>query len=474
VVVLLLATIGLTVTLNRSMSSKTELKIAHNDLVGKQALATAEAGLRRAAKLIGDDTADGLNDELENGGTGDTSTGSGMFNFGGIVTDGSHTCKASFRFKAFPDIAGNDGYCVQVQDNFDETTAPNDPFTDIDNRVELIAIGLKAAARREVRAILQYDPGPDCALLTGRNLSITGDPTINGRKGCTHSDGDTTVSSDPVLAKGATASGTLNISGNPTLEGTVNPAGYAADHQAQAQMTIPSVRPFNFGSGNVNLATEVSALGNNGYLLTVGGNVYEGGTWSCTPTCSFSGGPIATGSWNGWAFHPGTPANWDFNGMAPPNGAFFVEGWVTISSSPGSAGSPWLATIIALDSIQVIGNPTMAPFTTTGNLRNLLLVSGNDVELNGSAGLNSYQGAVFAHQQFKLNGNPGYTGFIIAEDGLSNWTGDPVPACTDGKDLICDGNTSLVSGDPAITYDGLSTSGYGDSIELADWHETGE
>jgi hypothetical protein len=65
-------------------------------------------------------------------------------------------------------------------------------------------------------------------------------------------------------------------------------------------------------------------------------------------------------------------------------------------------------------------------------------------------------------------------GFILAEDGLSIWAGDPANECTDGKDLICDPNGSLVSGNPTITYDGLSTVGYGDSIELADWHETAE
>ena len=468
VVVLLLATIGLTLTLNRSMSSKTELKIAHNDLLGKQALAAAEAGLRHAAKLIGDDAVDGLNDELENDGTG--GAGSGMEDFGEVTPE---VCPADvggkFRFKAFGGES-DDGYCVQVQDNFDETTAPNDRNSDVDGHVKLIAIGIKATARRRVEAM--FNPDPDCALLTRSRLNIVGDPNVNGRKGCTHSNGDTAIPGDPVLEKGATASGTMNISGHPTLEGTTpDPTSYATDHQNQAAKSIPSVRPFSFGAGNVNLAAEVAAV--NGYRLASDGNVYQGGTWDCTVNpCTYSGTPLTTLplGW-GWTYTSDSDSNpaakWDYSGGGPLDGAFFVEGWVTISSSPSSGH----ATIIALNSIQVSGNPSLAPFTTapTHPLRNLLFVSGNDVELSGNPNLN---GAIFAHQQFKLSGSAILNGFIIAEDGQSNWT--LAPDCTSDKDLICDPNGSLVSGNPIITYDGLSTVGFGDTIELVDWHETGE
>jgi hypothetical protein len=361
---------------------------------------------------------------------------------------------------------------VRVEDNFDETTEPNNPDADVDGRVKLIAIGLKATAKRTVEAM--FNPIPDCALLTRSRLNIVGDPNVNGRKGCTHSNGDTAIPGNPLLEKGATASGTMDISGHPTLEGTnPDPTDYASNHQNQAAKPIPRVRPLSFGAGNVNLAAEVAAV--NGYRLAYDGSVYRGGTWDCTADpCTYSGTPMTTfpPGW-GWSYTSDSDSNpaarWNYNGVGPLNGAYFVEGWVTITGSPSSGQ----VTIIALNSIQVIGDPMLTPFTTapTHLLRNLLFVSGNDVELSGNPNL---QGAIFAHQQFRLSGNAILNGFAIAEDGLSTWDGDPAPNWDSGMNLTHDPNTSLVSDNPTITYDGLSTIGYGDTIELVDWHETGE
>lgn len=482
VVVLLLATLGLMISLNRSMSSKTELKIAHNDLLGKQALAIAEAGLRHAAKRIVDDSADGLSDELANNGTGGTDSGMAGF---GTVTTASHACGANFRFVAFGG-GSEDGYCVKVRDNFDETAVPNDPTADIDDRVELVAIGRMGTGQRTVSAMLQFNVGPDCALQVASHLDITGPVTTAGRKGCTHANGNTTISSEANLAQGATTSWIMSISGNPTMAGDYldgsETGPYALAHSGQPTKPIPNVRPFAFGLDvntglPVNLASEVAAA--NGYLLASDGNVYQGGIWTCMedpPDCTASGAPIDPSLWSGWLSvdTSTTPTHWKFEGGGPPSGAYFIEGWVTISSSPGSPGSPWHATFIALNSIEITGNPTLAPYTTTGNLRNLLLVSGNDIQLNGSAGVNSYQGAIFAHQQIRMNGGPAYSGFIIAENGLATWTGDPAPNCASPIDLYCDtlrGNS--IDGNATITYDGLSTVGFADSIELTDWHETG-
>ena len=48
-------------------------------------------------------------------------------------------------------------------------------------------------------------------------------------------------------------------------------------------------------------------------------------------------------------------------------GVYFVEGSVVISKDWGDPGSPWQATIIALNSIQVPGKPIVAPYHQTTN-----------------------------------------------------------------------------------------------------------
>ena len=191
---------------------------------------------------------------------------------------------------------------------------------------------------------------------------------------------------------------------------------------------------------------------------------------------SFSGdtdGNLTDCKWNGWECSGGGgsthDAEWKVSGNTATDGAFFVEGWVKISGNPGDSSDPWDATIIAMNSIDISGNPTLDIFTTTGNLRNILLVSGNDLEMSGNPS-NSYTGAIYAHQQVKFNGNPALNGFIIAEDGATTWTGDPAPTCNSNKDLLTCGPSS-VSGNVTITYNGLDTALSPPTLTLLSWNE---
>ena len=100
------------------------------------------------------------------------------------------------------------------------------------------------------------------------------------------------------------------------------------------------------------------------------------------------------------------------------------------------------------------------------------MLSGNDIEINGDAGQDSYAGGILAHQQIKVNGNPDITGFLVAEDGATTWTGDPAPNCNSGRNLFCDpyGN-AIASGNPTIHFDGLGTSLFPPLVERLTWNE---
>jgi hypothetical protein len=130
-----------------------------------------------------------------------------------------------------------------------------------------------------------------------------------------------------------------------------------------------------------------------------------------------------------------------------------------------------------MNTIDISGNPKMQPFATSGNLRNMLLVSGNDVGLGGTLGATGRPAGIFAHQQVKNNGDFALTGFLVSEGGATTWAGDPAPNGLSGKDLLPGGASVVnydVSGNATINYSGLEIIGFSPgpaSVESFAWAE---
>lgn len=498
-----------------SSGARTELNIARNDQLADQSLSLAEAGLNHAVASL----------------QAALTAGTNMTAAAALATNGANAALSGFgttkTFKGqtylFKNLGGtgDDGYYVRMVDNFDEPAA-NALGADTDRTVRIIALGRTgttlgvdgSGAMRQIEAMVGVTPQVDCAIVSRGDLQISGNPQVQGSQGCVHTNRSTLINGSPNFSTQPTSSSTMTITGGSAqLNG--NPLTPAPNHPSAP---IPSINVLNFNG--TNLAQAVTEAG--GYILHWNGQVTRGGTVTCTfsspnfctvaaPAISVMCGgacPNIDGAPFPWEFAGGTPTpKWQFSGNAAgPNRPFFVEGWVNINGSPGSATTPWRTTIVALNTIDVSGTPYIAPFnplfqpapTTTWAamtpaakaLENMLFVSGNDIGLGGNAGVAGEPGIILAHQQIKYNGNPTINGMTIAEDagrtmpgnvalGIPPLTpvtpaipGDPAPLCTSDKEIECNSGGNQISGNPTLIYNGgLMDRVYPPVLTMIGWNE---
>ncbi len=220
-------------------SAQTELQMGGKELVGRQALSVAEAGINHAYSLVSADatlsyppSALGFAGELSNGGTG-----------GALASLGTTATLSgkSYRFRSFGGGTA-DGYYVQAVDNYDETSGANDPATDRDGKIYLVSRGHVGSAERIVTALVAGNPIFPNAVFGNRSVKVGGGALVDGfdsRNGAysaatagstsVRSDGDVNVGGTNTLVKGdATASGTVSVGGGATVTGAQNPGAPTA------------------------------------------------------------------------------------------------------------------------------------------------------------------------------------------------------------------------------------------------------
>lgn len=542
IVLLLSAVITLTV-LAFSLGVGTDLRISRNDLLGKQALAAAEAGVQHGMealqKLATATEASGdieavpsfLDPELALSPTGalaqrGTITAISEAGEDGVLRSYNYSC-----------ITYGDGrYCLRLIDNHDEIAAgfplrcvtpqaSPSPYAaqqdyqayDCDLAVTLRARGEVGGAVRIVDVLLNFSTAPDCAITANGNVTLSGNASVLGSKGCVHSNGSLKLKGAMLAIGQATASGAVSVQNNSvevggiTLSSAALQASYEAGASQQPLLQVPSVRPMLFGAQVIPLPTHVMN-DPNGYRLDADGNIYvgpgftgpggAGGAWTCpdpSGSSDCSGGRAlspaekTTLKLTGWSFSGG---NWSTGAGSPVNGLYFIETPVTIGSNWGKSNCatdpcPWRATLIALNSIRVTGNPVMSsyyqssvpggpgyvtPASPVGSweLRNLLLISGNDLELKGTGSSVEYAGGLFAHQQVGFTGTPYIKGFLYAENGATTWPGDPAPNCNSALDLQGCGAVAgeqSISGNYTIEYDGLGTAAVAPLVRKLSWSD---
>ncbi len=268
----------------------------------------------------------------------------------------------------------------------------------------------------------------DSAIITEEDLEISGNPSFDGSITTVHTNGDIKISGngDPSPVTDCTAMGSITQCDNASC---ASGAGYAY---------IPDIVPSAF----VSYAD---------YRMMADGMVYDEFGIFVFDT---SGGSY----WNGWKRDSISPVRWTCcNGVTPPDGMYYVEGNVNISSNPGSAGTPWEVTIVAEGHIEVSGNPYLADhkdaFEPPG-VQNLFMVAGTDLKFNGNA-THTIEGIMAAGEQLQISGNPLIEGFIIVR-GASN---------SDG--LVSDNN---LSGNFTLRYSGgMDTPWGGDGVVRESW-----
>jgi hypothetical protein len=255
------------------------------------------------------------------------------------------------------------------------------------------------------------------AFITGTDLTISGNPTIDGTAGGVYANRNLTISGNPHMTTDAMAVGTYTVTGSPVV------SGFAGGGQ-------PSI-PVNY----VDPSTYYGASAIDYYL-------WNDGTVKDTNFNTLATG----GTWNCWTLSGG---NWTVTCSTPPNGTYWSYGTVLITSDVGTQASPWIATILGNYSIEVSStNLYMRPPAQTDPnglykslTRNLLFVAGHDLKIDGTATQN-FSGIARAYEQVGISGNPTFNGYIIAQDTTNNNSRVTVNNISGNMHLTYNGNLS--------------------------------
>jgi len=367
------------VAVSGMQSRNLEQRMADNFQQHLKAQNLAESGLREALDLLerpcGVD--DGFNDQLQGGGV------------------------------LLSDIAFGDGsYTVAAVDNYEPAEATQDPISDLDSKIVLSSIGTVGNLSVTIERFVELSgSNTTYAVLANGNLGMDGNPSLNGCMVNVHANGDVNILGGGQMAGSISATGTI-FNSAATIDGETQSGAGA--------VTVPNVDP-----------TPLSADAT--YTLDASGWVHHA---DGSPSSDANGT-----DWNGWQYLAG---DWTLTTDTAPVGVYYIDGNAVINGSPGSGGTPWAATIVAEQNIIINGDVQMESYDSTlqaGDLRNLALVAGGDLQVNGTSG-QSFEGTLAAVEQIELTGNPTIDGSVVARNDATT------------SSLVLD---NLISGDMIIT-----------------------
>lgn len=424
IVVLLLMAVLSGVAIGFAMQGQVEAAMASNEVDYAGARAAAEAAINRASEAITELSGSTTNLLAE-----------------AVAADGD----ASFLFGGGPlytiGASGDFSYSVAILDDDDpdvyegEELSPeellvmeedNDPNVDQNDILVLRATGFGPNNTRVIVARIiksDADDGTELeqvttnpAILVDGDLTISGNPTVDGANGSVHANGNLLLSGSPYIQQNATASGTITTTGNPDIDGTTS--------GNRPEVTVPTVTAADY----LQYAT---------HLLKSDGTVRLKST-----------NAIVTGT--GWTYTASTQT-WAINGNTALTGAYYVEGGrsAKITGNPGSAKSPLALSIISTGSIEVAGNPYLYPHSSTPNLQ---FVAQTDLKLAGNVDVDitTVEGQSLVGEQLMISGNPDIRGQIIVKNSTST------------SNLV---TSNTISGNPQVTYNG-SFDGIVDDVEV--------
>jgi cytoskeletal protein CcmA (bactofilin family) len=315
------------------------------------------------------------------------------------------------------------------------------------NLLVLNSVGSVAGAEREIEVVLEVDSSGtwDYAILTSDSINVmSGDPIIYGPYADVHTNMHFYISGNPEIDGSISATGVLDISGNPTVGGEQTSGADNVD--------IPHVYPPEH-RGNANIVL--------------------------TPDCRVTaadGSEIADlsdgGKWHGWDCSVGD--KWTMADSSPDGGLYdafyYVEGNVVISGGPEAL---WYASFVAEGYIEVSGNPYFHPWgygagNDTGSEvgDKILFLAGNDLKINGNPD-QEFIGIMAAHMEVGVSGNPYLEGSILAENGLHG-EGQEVASGMEIKNII---DNNEFNGNMVLNASGDGLGGAGQPLIVSAWRE---
>jgi hypothetical protein len=438
IVVLLLMAVLSGLATGFAMNGQVETGMANNEVYYAGARAAAEAGINRATAAVRledtvnllkgqDDTVDAVNAaaavNADNGDLGFLLTGaspytldpSGRYSYTVEVLDDDDPALYNGTLLSAAQLAamGNEG-----------TLGVPDPFVDHNTRLILRATGFGPSnttvtvARVLLTTIIPV-PGSTVnpAILVDGNVVVDGNLNLLGTEGSIHANGDLAINGNSAtVSKNATASGTFTANANFDAGG--------AQGGDYGNINIPPVAANDFAG----IADFI--LHDDG-TRTLGDGV--------TPCFAACGG----NEWSWTAGAGGQPGTWDIGGnSSPTTGTYYVEGFASISGSPGTNANPLQLTLIATASISITGSPNLAP-DLLGNPQKIQFVTDGDLKIGGSGEMAStnatVEGQIFVKEQIQMTGTPDFVGRIIVQNEPS---------------VFNQITTNSISGTPTIRYDG--------------------
>lgn len=424
---------------------------------GQQALMNAETGLALAGETlnrVAAGTYEYTADEIIDGQGGDIGYS------GYTLTDGTVTVivqdNENPAVVPYPTDASFD--CTTLQGN--GYTEDCSWETDTDNRLVATSTGSYRGGERIVQAIFELvlagnspSGAPPLAIFAEDDLGISGNPFIWGPNANVHTNSDLDISGNPEIWGTVSASGNVTISGDP-VDADGNPITY---EEGAALIDTPYVYPPAYKP----VAT---------YYLTADCDVYSG--WPTSEHTLLANDVKSNPDWMGsWNCDYGK--EWILNGDTPPDGFYYVEGNVMISSNPGEGTDAISMSVVAEGFIEVSGNPNLQPYydaaidpddpeiqALIGGRQNVLVTSqvlflaGNDLKINGNPS-QKFTGLMAAHMEFDVSGAPYLQGALIAENGRAQEAqgrgrGQEVTSGRDVKNMV---DQNWIGGDPSITDD---------------------
>ena len=373
--------------------------------------------------------------------------------------------------------------CTPLQNNGYEEDC--DWETDSDFRWLIESTGTYLDGERIVEAVVRIHLGgfdyanpTSIAIFAEDDLALSGNPFIWGPNANVHTNSNMTISGNPEIWGSISATGTIDVSGVP-----VDQFGNLIElDSGAARLETPYVFPPAYKP----VAT---------FYLTADCDVYDG--WPIADHTLLADdvktNPDWMGSWN-------CDYNdfWKLDGDFPPEGFYYVEANVFLSSAPGlgivdAEGNPdkLNMSIVAEGFIEVSGNPNLEPFynesvditdpnfqesakflALLGGRENVLLskeilfYAGNDLKINGNT-LQNFSGLMAAHMEFSVSGEPSLEGALVAENGRAQEAqgfggpGQEVTIDRFVKEMI---TFNWIAGNPSIIGGSMDS-----PIKLAPW-----
>ena len=234
----------------------------------------------------------------------------------------------------------------------------------------LFSTGRFQRATAALRTTVSFEVGfgenkykPQSAFIANGDLTISGNPKIQGNKGSIFSNKKITIPGDPTISKDLRAVEALNISGGPTVGGDQE---VGMEPEPVPDLTVEDYQE------------EAN------YILKNDGKVYDA---SGTLLHDAS----TAGPFQHWKLtdYAESVATWDYEGNDAIDGLYYIEGHVKIGGSPGSSISPWKLMVIATGHIEISGSPFFTPLHGDG----VMFLAGTDLKINGNATVTDISGS---------------------------------------------------------------------------------